>query len=166
MIRLIFSFLIFLEILTFRPAFAAGATQALAVKSDRIVIFYDQDGQEILRASAAFGQARGQKTREGDLKTPEGDYTLYPARPSTEWDWFMPISYPNDADIARAKAAGQARHTMGGAIGLHSVGDGFMRNIRQGFGENWTWGCIAIRERDMNRVRDIVTDPIPLRIIP
>lgn len=148
------------------PAWAREATQALADKSDRVVVFFDDQGQEILRAHAVFGQVKGPKIREGDSKTPEGDYWIAPARPSTEWEWFMPINYPNEADVARAKAAGQAVDTLGGQIGLHSVGDGFLRNVRQSFNENWTLGCIAVSMRDMARIRPLVAAPIPLRIQP
>lgn len=144
----------------------AVVAQALAVKSDRVVLFYDDQNNEILRVHAVFGQVKGPKTKEGDSKTPEGDYILSPARPSREWDWFMPIDYPNAADIARAKAAGQPLQTLGKHIGMHSVGDGFMRNVRQSFNENWTLGCIAIHARDMDRVRSLMTTPIPIRIEP
>ncbi len=148
------------------PAWAGEAAQALADKSDRVVVLFDDQGQEILRAHAVFGQVKGPKTREGDSKTPEGDYWIAPARSSTEWEWFMPIDYPNAADVARAKKMGQPVGTLGGQIGLHSVGDGFLRNVRQSFNENWTLGCIAVSARDMARIRPLVAEPIPLRIQP
>lgn len=148
---------------------AAGlpmAAQALAVKSDRVVIFYDAQKNEIGRYDAAFGQGKGAKRIEGDLRTPEGDYFLAPARPSNEWGWFMPISYPSDEDVQRAKSDGRSVVKLGGAIGLHAVGDGFMRNVRQSFGENWTFGCIAVTDRSMSHIRQMVRQPIPLRIVP
>lgn len=148
------------------PAHAQVAVQALADKSDHVVVLYDEDGQEMLRAHAAFGQVKGAKTREGDSKTPEGDYILTPARTSTEWEWFMPIDYPNEDDIARAKEIGQPVGTLGNHIGMHSVGDGFMRNVRQSFGENWTLGCIAIATHDMEKIRARVIHPIPIKIQP
>lgn len=142
------------------------AVQALADKSDRVVVFYGDSGQEIFRIHAVFGQNKGPKTREGDAKTPEGDYTLFPARASDQWEWFMPINYPNAGDIARARKEGKSPATLGNHIGMHSVGDGFLRNVRQSFGNNWTLGCIAIRSSDMDKVREIVTAPVPIRIQP
>lgn len=142
------------------------ASQALADKSDQVVVFYDDQGQEIARFGAVFGQVEGPKTRQGDLKTPEGDYMLDPGRPSAEWEWFMPIDYPNAADKARARAEGRPLTSLGNHIGMHSVGDGFLRGIRQSFGENWTWGCIAVHESDMRDIRQMVTTKIPMRIQP
>ena len=162
--------LLFVAVLMAAPAFAntpvPKATQALAVKSERVIIFFDADNNEIVRYRAAFGQAKGQKMREGDSKTPEGDYWMSPPRPSNEWGWFLPISYPNNDDIARAKKEGRDTRKLGGAIGLHPVGDGFLRNVRQSFGENWTLGCIAVSERAMGTIRAMVTEPILIRITP
>lgn len=142
------------------------ATQALAIKSERMVIFYDADQNEIGRFPAVFGQARGPKRYEGDLRTPEGDYWLAPARASSEWGWFMPISYPNDDDIRRARAEGRPVEKLGNSIGMHAAGDGFLRNVRQSFGENWTFGCIAVTDNAMSYIRPMVQQPIPIRIQP
>lgn len=147
-------------------AHAREAAQALADKSDRVVVFYDGNAREIARIPAAFGINPGRKGREGDKRTPEGDYTLTPARPSDQWNWFMPISYPNEEDIARAINMGRDPRNLGGAIGLHAAGDGFLHQVRQSFGENWTLGCIAISNDDMARVRGMVKQPIPIRIQP
>jgi murein L,D-transpeptidase YafK len=152
------------------PAWAEAvqkmATQALADKSDRMIIFFDAKGAEIGRYHAAFGQRPGSKEREGDSRTPEGDYWLSPARTSEEWSWFMPISYPNERDVARAIAKGADPKKLGGAIGLHASGDGFMRNVRQSFGENWTLGCIAVSNDAMREILGMVAMPIPIRIQP
>lgn len=145
---------------------ARMAAQALADKSDRVVLFFDRQGQEIGRYQAAFGQVPGAKEREGDSKTPEGDYWLSPARPSDEWGWFMPISYPNERDQQMAYARGMRGKSLGGAIGLHAAGNGFMRNVRQSFGENWTLGCIAVSNESMRQILTLVVTPIPIRIQP
>lgn len=147
-------------------AFAAEAAQALADKSEKMVIFFDENAREIARYPAVFGQSAGSKTREGDKRTPEGDYTLFPARPSEEWGYFMPVDYPNEKDIMRAKKRGQPLNTLGGAVGMHATGGKFMHRVRQSFGENWTLGCIAVTDDDMNRIRRFVDRPIPLRIQP
>lgn len=161
---LVFS-LFFMALASF-PAHAREAAQALADKSDRVVVFYDGNAREIARIPAAFGMNPGRKGREGDKRTPEGDYTLTPARPSDQWHWFMPISYPNEQDVARALNMGRDPRNLGGAIGLHASGDGFLHQVRQSFGENWTLGCIAISNDDMRQVRTIVRRPIPIRIQP
>lgn len=142
------------------------AVQALADKSDRVVVFFDANNREIARFSAVFGQIKGPKIRRGDGKTPEGDYTMHPPRPSENWGWFMPIDYPNRDDMARGKKMGIHRDDLGGQIGLHASGDGFLHNVRQNFGENWTQGCIAVTNGEMEHIRRIVTSPILLRIQP
>jgi murein L,D-transpeptidase YafK len=134
-------FSLFFIVLTASPAHARQAAQALADKSDRIVIFYDQQAREIARVPAAFGINPGRKGREGDKRTPEGDYTLAPARPSNQWHWFMPISYPNEDDIARAMNMGRNPQNLGGAIGLHAAGDGFYTRFGKVLAKTGHWGA-------------------------
>jgi murein L,D-transpeptidase YafK len=167
-VRLISWILIVLSCFVWDSAIAQArmATQALADKSDGVVVFFDVHNQEVARFEASFGQGRGHKKREGDLKTPEGDYWLRPARPSNEWDWFMPIDYPNEKDVSRAVQEGRDPGSLGGAIGLHAAGSSVVRNIRQSFGENWTFGCIAVSNESMRQIRIMVPRPIILRIQP
>lgn len=144
----------------------SAAVQALVDKSDRVVVFFDAQNQEIVRFHAVFGQIMGPKIQRGDGKTPEGDYTLYPPRPSENWGWFMPIDYPNNDDLARGRKMGIKPQDLGGQIGLHAAGDGFLRNVRQSFGDNWTEGCIAVSDQSMAIIRHLVTAPILIRIQP
>lgn len=160
-------FLLILTFIVFIPiAYAEEAAQALADKSDRVIIFYNKDNQEIGRFYAAFGRGYGAKLQEGDMRTPEGDYWLYPARKSDDWEFFMPIDYPNASDLMRARGAGIPLDRVGGQIGLHGTGDGFDHKLRQSFGENWTLGCIAVNNSSILAARDMVLSPIPIRIQP
>lgn len=160
-------FLFILTFFSFIPNLCAQeAAQALADKSDRVVIFYNKDNQEIGRFYAAFGRRYGAKLKEGDMRTPEGDYWLYPARKSQDWGFFMPIDYPNANDLMRARRAGVALDDVGGQIGLHGTGDGFDHKVRHSFGENWTLGCIAVNNDSILAARDMVLSPIPIRIQP
>ena len=98
-------FLIMLVIFSLVPvlARAQGAAQALADKSDQLIVFYDETGAPIARFQAAFGRGHGPKIREGDMRTPEGDYWLMPARVSDDWHYFLAIDYPNANDLVRAR---------------------------------------------------------------
>jgi murein L,D-transpeptidase YafK len=162
--------LICMLILLASPAVAneppVRAASALADKSDRIVVFYDEGNNEIARFHAVFGQMMGPKQHRGDGKTPEGDYIMNPPRPSDSWGWFMPINYPNTNDLARARAQRLPADELGGQIGLHAAGDGFLHNVRQSFGENWTEGCIAVSDSAMDAIRTFVTTPVMIRIQP
>jgi murein L,D-transpeptidase YafK len=164
--RILALFFLGLFLLPSAAAQASQAAQALADKSDQMVVFFDEYAREIARFPASFGQARGAKVREGDRKTPEGDYMLSPARPSDDWGWFMPIDYPGPRDVARARSQGQPPSTLGGAIGLHGTGGSFVHRVRQSFGENWTLGCIAVSDMHIEQIRAMVSGPIPIRIQP
>lgn len=144
------------------------AAQALIDKSDGIVLLFDEQGQEIGRFDAVFGKNReqGHKNREGDRRTPEGDYTLSPARPSKSWGWFMPISYPNARDVAWAKNHGIPVSQIGGAVGLHGTGGRLWYDFVQWWGSDWTAGCVAVSDEDINKIRQVVQRAIPLRIEP
>ncbi len=76
---------------------ASQAAQALADKSDQMVVFFDEYAREIARFPASFGQARGAKVREGDRKTPEGDYMLSPADHRTIGGGLCPLITPAHA---------------------------------------------------------------------
>ncbi len=156
-------------IIIFSPIYYVNATeavQALADKSDRVIIFFDAQQHEVARLHAAFGRGYGPKTREGDMRTPEGDYWLHPARLSDDWRYFMLIDYPNANDLMRARQQGRSLDKIGGHVGLHGTGDGLDHKIRQSFGENWTLGCIAVNNDGIEQARDLVKSPIPIRIQP
>lgn len=99
--------------------------------------------------------------RQGDGKTPLGEFRIVDIRPSTRFDLFMAIDYPtihhalqakssgdlDDRDFQRIQAAHRARRTppqdtlLGGHIGIHGTGAGSLEVHRD---INWTNGCIAL----------------------
>lgn len=73
------------------------------------------------------------------------------------------ISYPNQADIQRAQVAGV---NPGGAIMIHGQKNGFgwLSAVSQRF--DWTDGCIALSNKDMQKVWNLVQVPTVIEIAP
>jgi murein L,D-transpeptidase YafK len=74
----------------------------------------------------------GDKQIEGDGKTPEGDYFIDRRNPNSAFHLSLGISYPNEQDIAEAKALGKS---PGGDIFIHGRPSRFSNA-----GDDWTWG--------------------------
>jgi hypothetical protein len=89
----------------------------------------------------------GQKTREGDLATPEGIYkvTHKKSGAKTIYHKALLLDYPNQNDLKRIKnlTGGKKSHRPGGMIEVHGHG---------GRGFNWTKGCMALSDKEMDRV--------------
>lgn len=99
----------------------------------------------------------GHKQFEGDGKTPEGSYMISHRNPDSDYHLSLGISYPNLNDMAFAEAAGKQ---PGGDIFIHGAPD--VRTDRR----DWTAGCIAVTDREMERVYAMVKPGTPIRILP
>lgn len=159
--------------LALSPAAAGEASAAarLAGKADKIVVLkgertlYLLRGGEVLRSyKVALGrQPRGTKIHEGDGRTPEGSYTLDARNPGSNFYRALRVSYPNRSDRARARALGES---AGGLVMIHGL-----PNERPQWGAehwmfNWTNGCIAVTNREMDEIWDSVDLGIPVEIRP
>lgn len=105
----------------------------------------------------------GHKQQEGDERTPEGRYELDYKKPDSAYYRALHISYPNTKDVASAKARGVR---PGGQIMVHGQKNGFgwLSLIAQRF--NWTNGCIALANDDMDIVWSQVKAGTPIEILP
>ena len=105
----------------------------------------------------------GKKAKQGDGKTPEGWYTLDTRNPRSKFYRSMHVSYPNETDRARARAMGVS---PGGAIMIHGEPN-HLRNIGfNGKGVDWTEGCIAVTNGEIDEIWDTVPDGTPIEIRP
>lgn len=113
------------------------------------------DGDSILKEyHVAFGaNPKGHKKQEGDEKTPEGDYSLDYKKEDSSFYRAMHISYPNEEDIKQANNRGVS---PGGFIMVHGQRNGFgwLSFLMQRF--NWTNGCIALTNSDMDEFMSLV----------
>ena len=114
-------------------------------------------GENVLRTyRIALGREPvGHKQCEGDGRTPEGRYTIDRRNPKSRYRLALHISYPNAEDRARAAAAGVE---PGGDIMIHGLKDG---ERREG---DWTQGCIAVTDEEMDEIWGLVADGTPIVI--
>jgi murein L,D-transpeptidase YafK len=111
-----------------------------------------------------FGEnPKGHKQQEGDERTPEGHYILDFKNPDSRFYKSIHISYPNEQDKARARAAGV---NPGGLIMIHGQKNnlGLFANVVQNF--NWPDGCIAVTNSEMDEIWNAVDEGTPIEILP
>ena len=117
-------------------------------------------GDDVLRSyeiGLGFAPA-GHKQRYGDGRTPEGEYTIDRRNPQSRYHLSLGISYPNQQDRERAEAAGE---DPGGDIFIHGRGRGnqFVRG-------DWTVGCIAVTDSEIEDIYAMVPNGTPIVIYP
>lgn len=100
----------------------------------------------------------GHKEKQGDGRTPEGEYRIDRRNPNSEFYLSIGIDYPNANDVARAREAGA---NPGGDIFIH----GRPSKYRKG-GRDWTAGCIAVTNSEMRDVYAMVKNGTPISILP
>jgi hypothetical protein len=156
---------------------AAPARVRLHVRkaSRRLTLF--GDNREMLTCRIALGnEPVGAKQRQGDGRTPEGDYRVCTRNASSSFHLFLGLDYPNRADARRGLAQGlitpgehrrilaalNAGRTppwntpLGGAIGIHGSG---------AIGD-WTLGCVALDDPDIETLWALCPIGTPVRIDP
>lgn len=137
------------------------ADYLLVDKSERLLIAYS--GGQPIRAyrNLAFGDApTGHKRFEGDERTPEGLYTIDWRNPDSRYHLSLHISYPNAEDRARAARFGRS---PGGDIFIHGQPTGYPGPPLPG---DWTDGCIALSNAEIEELWRLVPDGTPIEIRP
>jgi len=153
---------------------AAGAwAQALprGVVADRVVVRKAErtltlywHGAELKSYRVALGgQPIGAKERRGDLRTPEGLYTVRKRTKPTDFHAALEIDYPNSDDLARARAA---RVAPGAGLEIHGLRDGFGWLGSAHAILDWTDGCIAVTNGEIDELVRAVPDGTTLEIDP
>jgi murein L,D-transpeptidase YafK len=133
-------------------------TQVLVKKADRKL--YLLNGKTVLRSyDVELGfNPEGHKKIQGDGRTPEGLYYISHRNPNSTYHLSLGVSYPNAQDTARARKLGKS---PGGDIFIHGRG----RLGRQA-GKDWTAGCIAVDDDEIEEIYKYVTPGIPILITP
>ena len=133
----------------FRTYDGPAVTRVVVFKEERIMHLLH--GDKVLKSvPIELGWApSGHKFQEGDGRTPEGRYTIDRRNPNSDYHLSIGISYPNQADAARARMSGKS---PGGDIFIHGTPKAKRRQ------DDWTWGCIAISNREMEDVYAMVRD--------
>ncbi len=99
----------------------------------------------------------GHKTEEGDGRTPEGAYVIDRRNYNSRFHLSIGISYPNANDIAAAKARNVS---PGGDIFIHGTPQKWMGT------PDWTWGCIAVTNEEMDEIFAMVQTGTKIFIYP
>lgn len=139
------------------PAVAAGvqADRVVIEKSaHRLTLYRGDDVLAVYPVSLGRG-GLAPKRREGDKRTPEGRYKISGRNAQSAYHLSLRISYPDSADQARAAAAGVP---PGGDIMIHGIqnGLGWLGVLQRR--ADWTQGCIALTNTEMNQLWRIVPD--------
>lgn len=135
-------------------------TQVKVYKTDRVVQLLHRD-QVIRTYPMRLGfDPIGHKVKEGDGKTPEGTYILDWRNPKSAFYKSLHVSYPNVQDQAKAKQLGVP---AGGDIMIHGSAttsqiEKFPSLMRYLPRNDWTWGCVAVRNIDMDEIWTLVDD--------
>ncbi|NUW70106.1 L,D-transpeptidase family protein [Vibrio coralliilyticus] len=130
-------------------------------KSKRRMYLID-NGQVVKEFRIALGKhPKGHKTQEGDHRTPEGLYYLDFVIDKSEFYRSIHISYPNPRDIAYAA---KLRVDPGGDIKIHGLRNGEKRPAKFVQSFDWTNGCIAITNEEMDELLTLVKTGTPIEI--
>jgi len=165
---------LFRFVLAALPVVLAGAVfpaAAEAARAERIVIDKSErtltlmrGEQPIRRYPVALGAApKGAKRFEGDQRTPEGVYHVDYRNANSNFHLALRISYPNEADRMRAIEEGL---DPGGQIMIHGLKNGQGWLGERHLGGDWTDGCIAVTNAEIEEIWSLVDLGTPVEIRP
>ena len=134
----------------FDYAIRKGSVDRIRIeKSARRLMLISQG--EVLKSYkiALGGNPIGPKERQGDNKTPEGTYVIDARNRDSRFHLSLHISYPNERDKKRAKELGVS---PGGGIMIHGIKNGFSWVGDAHAGVDWTKGCIAVTDQEIEEI--------------
>ena len=139
------------------------ADRVLVVKNERTLRLLNH-GRIIKTYKVALGgNPRGAKTRQGDHKTPEGVYVLDRRNEHSQYYRSIHISYPSAEDRGRARKLGVS---PGGDVMLHGLPNGYGWIGSGHRARDWTDGCVAVTNEEMDEIWRAVPDGTPIEIRP
>lgn len=148
---------------THSTALQQNVDSIVVLKSERRLQLYN-NGHLLKTYKIALGESPvGQKHFEGDMKTPEGLYYIYDKNPNSDYHKNLGISYPNAADRAFAAKNGKS---PGGSVKIHGLknGKGYIGAAHRL--TDWTHGCIAITDEEVDEIYSHTAVGTPINILP
>ena len=112
---------------------------------------------------ALGGNPNGPKERQGDNKTPEGTYVIDSRNKDSRYHLSLHISYPNEKDKKRARELGVS---SGGDIMIHGIKNGFSWMGDLHAERDWTKGCIAVTDEEIEEIDKLVPNGTIVEIRP
>lgn len=160
-----------LALLAFALILEAKATNATPQKADSILIRKKDHVMELFaggKAIRTYKVALGRgglepKQREGDDRTPEGHYTIDSRNTASRFYKALHISYPDAEDRKRAAKLGVP---PGGAIMIHGLPSGMAWLGPMHRMYDWTAGCVAVTDAEMDEIWNLVPVGTPVEIRP
>lgn len=127
-------------------------------KSDRKLYLFSK-GEVVQKYRVSLGGSpKGPKTIEGDEKTPEGKYVIFDKNPKGEFHKNLGINYPNEYDIIVGRT--------GGDIKIHGLSPKFAKWGKLQTLKDWTKGCIAVTNKQIDEIYSLVPLNTPISIYP
>ena len=161
---LVSGFILFISgLFLFAQNTSVSVDRVVVYKHERKLVLFSQ-GKEFRSYKVALGgEPVGPKTRHGDHRTPEGLYTLDSRNSNSHFYKAFHISYPNSKDIAAAKKSGVS---PGGDIMLHGLPKEYAWVGKAHVLHDWTDGCIAVTNEEMDEIWKLVRVGTPIEIKP
>jgi murein L,D-transpeptidase YafK len=139
------------------------------VKADKVVVYKSERKMQLLckdkvirTYTVTLGRDPiGHKVKKGDNRTPEGNYTLDWRNPNSSWHKSLHISYPSKSDKAKAKSLGVS---PGGDVMIHGLHPSISMLGSKHTGWDWTYGCIAVTNEEMDEIWVLVKNGTPIEI--
>ena len=145
------------------PMMMLQADHVVVLKKERRLELLSQ-GKLIKTYKVALGSDPiGPKTRQGDHKTPEGSYILDSRNPHSKFYKSLHISYPSARDRAQANQGG---FSPGGDVYVHGLPNGYRYIGAAHLLRDWTDGCIAVTDEEMDEIWKAVPDGTQIEIRP
>ena len=139
-----------------RPSNQQTASKVLVLKTEHKLLLLD-DGNNVMRTySIAIGRGGVEpKQRQGDHKSPEGLYVIDRHKKDSRFHRVLHVSYPNDIDREQARRLGV---DAGGDIMIHGIqnGLGWLGPLHRAV--DWTDGCIAVTDAEIEEIYSAVPD--------
>lgn len=133
----------------------------LVHKAARTMTLYGLDGSvTVIDHIQLGGDPVGTKHFEGDRRTPEGRFTIDYGNPNSAYHLALHISYPRASDTAYAAARGRS---AGGLIMIHGQPNEWPAGRVPG---DWTDGCIALSDEQIEALWEAVPDGTEIEIVP
>lgn len=145
------------------PAAITMADSLVLRKRSHLLTLY-QRGVPLRRYLVALGrQPAGDKQYLGDQRTPEGVFRIVERNPASRYHLALRLSYPDSAHRARAAALGRS---PGGDIMIHGLPDEYADVGAAHREDDWTEGCIAVTNAEIEEIWRLVLVGSPIEIEP
>jgi murein L,D-transpeptidase YafK len=138
----------------------------ILVKKSEHKLYLLKNGEPIRSYRVSLGSSpKGHKERQGDNRTPEGVYYIDGRNPGSRFYKALHVSYPSMKDREEAARRGVA---PGGQIMIHGYPTGGpARDLRDVLtGMDWTAGCIAVSNPEIEEIWRLTSNGTPIEILP